>query len=527
MFNKRRLRSFQFCIAILITATIFNAEAFSHQEIPDISGAWRSSDGRTVEISQVGRMFEWVDHGIGRTGMGVIEGDKLEISWKDDYGTHSSTWKIGSFDSKGRPTSIIWQNGKAFVRAGGEQLQTQPGEEKRQRGRDKAKPEGPKRQPPAEAGDKAPEKEQPSEKSIHDISGAWSSNISVVYQVTQTGDKFEWLDTNINVKGQGTIDGNGLTATFTDATGTHTAKGIITEFDPTGKPMRAVWDIGIVWQRQSVTKQPQPGQQVYDISGEWNSNIGVKFVVKQAGSKFEWLDTNSGLIGYGDITGTSVGTSWVDPNGTHSATGNIELDKAGKPLKVTWSNGIVFIGPPAAKKTDASLDLSGEWVLDKKMKFTVGYDGILFVWIDGNDSFGTMSIAGKDVTFTHHTNTLQGRVAEYNSEGQPSKIVLDGNLTLFRMSSAKQAQTHEVRNITGIWKSDSKEIAVIQTGNKFIWSNNDETYSGKIEEDDLTFYMSSTVLNGEIKEYDSMGRPSKIKMDSGIQFIRASTSKKK
>lgn len=442
-------------LLIVMIASFTNSTTQAGDEVPDISGTWLSGDGRILEITQVGTMFEWLDKSNNQRGLGVIKDDTLDVTWQDDYGTHTSTWKIASFDSEGKPTSIVWPNGRSFVKT--KEVQAEPPSEGKQpkkeeklkvssekppdltgewisdRGvtiqiswdgdkfswvdsnnvggtitvngknvtvrtgsqtwlgeitrsdptgkptkiimdnqvileragaaqilaKSEKKAEQPKKQTTTKTQPEVPQKK------LYDISGAWESNINVKYNVIQNGDRFEWLDTNTNRVGSGTINGEKLTTTWVDPKQTYSAKGIITEFDKDGRPTRVVWDVGIVWHRQLDEHQQQTSQTVYDISGQWDSNVGLKYQVTQNGAQFKWVDTNK-IKGAGTINGKNLTTTWKDLLGSHTATGVLEFDAAGKPIKIVWSNGVIFlrtsVQQPTAKQIQPADNIAGDWL---------------------------------------------------------------------------------------------------------------------------------------------------------------------
>lgn len=319
MFTNRNYLFCALCASILlITSVAFGATL--PNDAADISGTWISGDGRTLEITQVGTMFEWLDKSNNQKGLGIIKDDSLEVTWQDDYGTHTSTWKIASFDSKGKPTSIVWPNGRAFVRTEGVQ----------------AKPEAkqPEEQP-------SPKEEKIPEKQIYDISGAWGSNVGFKYQVTQNGAQFEWTESVLNVNGTGTISGENLETNWTDQTGPHSATGVI-ELDSAGKPTKIFWSNGVIFERAPGFEQPP----AYDLSGEWNSNIGVTFTITAKGDIFEWIDGNkvSGTI---TVSGKRVSVQ----TGALMFEGSLTtFDSTGKPTKIVMDNGVVLDKTGDAKK---------------------------------------------------------------------------------------------------------------------------------------------------------------------------------
>jgi hypothetical protein len=86
-----------------------------------------------------------------------------------------------------------------------------------------------------------------------DLAGTWGSNIGLTYTITPSGTQCTWTDNN-GVTGIITLAASGLTTNWTDAGGPHSATGVITESDATGRPRTIGWSNGVVFQRASVTE---------------------------------------------------------------------------------------------------------------------------------------------------------------------------------------------------------------------------------------------------------------------------------
>jgi hypothetical protein len=91
-----------------------------------------------------------------------------------------------------------------------------------------------------------------------DISGKWYSNLQVSYQITQQGDSFYWVDSQVGNKVWGTIAGENLTVNWTDRTGQHSLTGKITGYDSSGWPIKIQWSNGMIFQRQGKTPMITP-----------------------------------------------------------------------------------------------------------------------------------------------------------------------------------------------------------------------------------------------------------------------------
>jgi hypothetical protein len=79
-----------------------------------------------------------------------------------------------------------------------------------------------------------------------------------------------------------------------------------------------------------------------DISGTWQSSIGLVYEITQTGSAFTWHVASVNQRAEGTIEGNSVKASWRGLLRRDSATGKVILDASGRAVRIEWSNGVVF-----------------------------------------------------------------------------------------------------------------------------------------------------------------------------------------
>ncbi|HLF96432.1 MAG TPA: hypothetical protein VI457_04755 [Methylococcaceae bacterium] len=85
------------------------------------------------------------------------------------------------------------------------------------------------------------------------------------------------------------------------------------------------------------------GVPLANISGQWNSNIGLVYSIEQQGAEFRWHVANIDQTGKGTIEGDRIRATWSDRNGTGSGNGVIrEKDSLGGAHRIEWDNGVVF-----------------------------------------------------------------------------------------------------------------------------------------------------------------------------------------
>jgi type VI secretion system secreted protein Hcp len=84
-------------------------------------------------------------------------------------------------------------------------------------------------------------------------------------------------------------------------------------------------------------------QETLDISGKWNSNIGLVYEFTQNGDQFTWFVALNDQKGGGTLNGHNLSASWSDAGGSGSAEGRITAaDANGRAGRIEWDNGVVF-----------------------------------------------------------------------------------------------------------------------------------------------------------------------------------------
>ena len=84
-------------------------------------------------------------------------------------------------------------------------------------------------------------------------------------------------------------------------------------------------------------------QETLDISGKWNSNIGLVYEFTQNGVQFTWFVALNNQKGGGTLSGHNLSASWSDAGGSGSAEGRITaVDENGRAVRIEWDNGVVF-----------------------------------------------------------------------------------------------------------------------------------------------------------------------------------------
>ena len=115
--------------------------------------------------------------------------------------------------------------------------------------------------------------------------------------------------------------------------------GIYSTNNLSGQVIETKPSIRIMQVRDALKVQP------LNISGAWNSNVGLIYEVEQKEGMIRWGFPGEVLHNAsGTIKGKSVSVRWHDPVAERSGLvqGEIMLDNQGKISQINWSNGVVF-----------------------------------------------------------------------------------------------------------------------------------------------------------------------------------------
>jgi hypothetical protein len=81
------------------------------------------------------------------------------------------------------------------------------------------------------------------------LAGTWKSNHGVVYEIAQSGGDFSWTVASLGQKGNGTLNGKQVSASWQDAKGSGSATGEVVQVDPDGAAREIRWSNGVVFKR--------------------------------------------------------------------------------------------------------------------------------------------------------------------------------------------------------------------------------------------------------------------------------------
>ena len=84
---------------------------------------------------------------------------------------------------------------------------------------------------------------------IYSVSGQWKSNIGLTYTITQQQNNFQWTVMNSSEKGNGTLKGYDVNASWQGPQGGGSSPGKITAVDANGKATKIIWNNGVQFYR--------------------------------------------------------------------------------------------------------------------------------------------------------------------------------------------------------------------------------------------------------------------------------------
>jgi hypothetical protein len=198
-------------------------------------------------------------------------------------------------------------------------------------------------------------------------------------------------------------------------------------------------------------------QSTPDISGQWNSNIGVVYEIQQSGSQYTWSVASLNQSGTGTVSGNNVtlsGPGWT-VKGTIT-----ETDASGKPTKIVGENGVVLfrttagaptvsVKPPVQKPVPSApkapaggaVSVSGNWNSSIGATYEIQQSGNNFTWSAPTlNQSGTGTISGNNITLIGPGWTVKGAITATDPSGNATKIVGENNVVLFRVTDGQPGQ---------------------------------------------------------------------------------------
>jgi len=199
--------------------------------------------------------------------------------------------------------------------------------------------------------------------------------------------------------------------------------------------------------------------------------------------------------------------------------------------------------PPAAIAPFAGI--SGQWNSNIGAAYEIQQSGEQFTWSAPSlNQSGAGTISGIDVTMSGAGWTVKGTVTETDASGQPTKIVGENGVILFRTAAgpavpapppaqqpvppAPPTPPIAVNPLSGQWNSNIGAIYEIQqSGKNFTWSapSLNQSGTGTISGIDVTMSGPGWTVKGTITETDASGRPTKIVGENGVILFRSATGK--
>ncbi|HBH87056.1 MAG TPA: hypothetical protein DDY17_05595 [Syntrophaceae bacterium] len=84
---------------------------------------------------------------------------------------------------------------------------------------------------------------------VPNMSGQWKSSIGLIYNITQQQNNFQWTVVNSSEKGNGTVKGYDVNATWQGPKGRGSSPGKITAVDTRGRAIKIIWKNGVQFYR--------------------------------------------------------------------------------------------------------------------------------------------------------------------------------------------------------------------------------------------------------------------------------------
>ena len=308
------------------------------KKYPNLSGTWKSNMGLVYQISQSGNKLSYEDPLMHKPVNGTVDGKTVTVSWMEGTASKELKGTVTSMEGENIAKTISWANGVIFNKLAKSPTVT-------------ATPSQPSQVDMATGGVTSNMLKQYS-----DLSGTWKSNMGLVYQISQSGNKLSYQDPLMHKTVNGTTDGKTVTVSWTEGNAVKNLKGTITSVGNDNKAKQITWANGAIFKRLStIPTQPpkvemstgyvaaQKGVQQVDLSGTWNSNIGLVYQISQNGNKLTYQDPMMHKTVNGTIDGKTVTVSWTEGNAVKNLKGSITLVGGdGKAKRIEWENSVVY-----------------------------------------------------------------------------------------------------------------------------------------------------------------------------------------
>ncbi|MBM3297350.1 MAG: hypothetical protein FJY83_07090 [Candidatus Aminicenantes bacterium] len=315
----------------------------------------------------------------------------------------------------------------------------------------------------------------------------------------------------------------------------------------------------------------ESGQQTPDISGRWKSNIGKVYEVEQTRNIFTWRVVGGSQTANGTINGLEVSASWVEGQTRGAATGVIVLDPQRRPVRVEWSNRVVFTRggeppprseerPPADSRPPAEqrpaedrsgrerppregpIDVGGVWHGNNGLIYEFAQRGVSFDFRASDGSKGSGKLTGEmgiQASFPDR-RAAKGRVFMGEEPGRAAAIEFDGGPILTRQPQpdrerpgreGERPPRPEDRDrppafdLSGRWfGSDRSEVEAGQEGPEFLWRDvrTGKAFHGRVEGERLWMAEEGRErrpVEGQVLEADGPW-VTRIRWTDGREFTR-------
>ncbi len=211
-------------------------------------------------------------------------------------------------------------------------------------------------------------------------------------------------------------------------------------------------------------REGEPGQEdedagpAIDIGGEWHSNRGGVYQIRQRGEEFTWRRTDMRQVGRGSIRGRELAVEWSGEPEAGEARGMVaEVSPEGRALLIEWNNDMVFFRaapeaehppepapemerppePPRRRDRPAPpppprlqppppplierYDISGTWRGSNGLVYSIRQQGNDFAWqVEGQREIGKGKINGRSLQASWSgasAGQAQGQIIEATPQG--------------------------------------------------------------------------------------------------------------